>query len=392
MRIRNRIISVLFAFFLAVAGVVPLYAIDAYVTVIYRRIDVAFVNRSDSELNVVLSENNRDRSYYLMENYTMKKIRRLIIDSDYEFAMKADLVVIDNNLDNIEAVELYSMIAASLEKQQEQERAVAEQRKLELAKFQAEKDKQKVALEKDYKSVQTPTGDTVYVKSKEEKYTSTWWKLAFGIFDGHLINDVGNSFSSFRYGISADMNYEYTFDKIMVGIDLEGQAVILPFSGNDGTTIGDFSAVPKFALAGLSKKVQLRTGFAGVIRSNGKEPSVSYVDQLIQDQTGIPAKKTGGSNLQDNFFSPLVGIGLGHIDIGSLTISANADWLFGSFAYSDVNFAMKSALNMALPIAESEKFKVSFNLGAKDTLFARDTGLENRLGLIIGIGAENVIK
>lgn len=369
MNIRKRILGILLTGLLTITGLIPLYAIDAYVTVIYRRIDIAFINRSDSELNVILSENNTDRNYYLMENYTMKKIRRLVIDLEYDFAMKADLVVIDNNLDNMEAVELYSTIAAALEKQMEQERIIEEKRQFELARFNAEKEKQKTVLSKEYNSVQTPGGDTVYVKSKEEKYTSTWWKLAFGMFDGYLINDVGNSYSSFRYGISADFNYEYTFDKLLIGADLAGQAIILPFSGNDGTIIGEFEAVPKFAFAGLTKKLQFRTGVAGVLRSSTDE-----------------------TNLSGPFVSPLVGVGLSNLGLGKLSLSANADWLFGHFAYGGLNYAMKSSLNMGLPIAEMEKFKVSFNLGAKDTLLVRDSGLENRLGLIIGIGVENVIK
>ena len=392
MTIRKRFLAVIIAGFLSVAGLIPVFAIDAYVTVVYRRIDIAFVNRSDSELNVVLGENNTDRNYYLMENYTMKKIRRLVIDEDYDFAIKADLVVIDNNLDNADAVELYATIAAALEKQQEQERAVEQQRKYELAKFQAEKERQKVILEKSYNAVQTPSGDTVYVKSKEERFSSKWWKLAFGFFDGNIINDAGNSFSSFRYGISGDFSYEYTMDKIMAGIDVGGQAIILPFSGDDGTILGEFDIVPKVGVGGVKKYFQLRTGFAGIIRTDGEETAVTERDWRISQIMGTQPAEAGGTTLQGNFFSPLVGIGLGHIDIGPLTLNANADWLFGHFASSDVNFAMKSALNMALPIAEMEKFKVTFNFGAKDTLFSRDTGFENRLGLIIGIGAENVIK
>lgn len=349
---------------------IPAAAIDAYVTVVYRKVDIAFINKSDSELDNVLGEVNTDRNYYLVENYTMKKIRRLVIEEDYEFAVKADLVVIDNNLDNMEAVELYATISAALEKQREQERAVMEQKKMELARFEAQKAKQKAVLEKTYNAVQTADGDTVYVKNKEEKYSAIWWKIAFGMFDGAYIVDAGHGFDSFRYGISADFIYEYTFDKILLGVDVTGQGIFLPFYGDDSTMLCDFEIVPKLGLPVFNRKLQLRAGVVGLINiDSGSE-----------------------SKLQGNVFSPLVGIGLSNVNLGRAAFSANADYLFGHFAYSGLNFAMNSGMNLALPIAEMEKFKVTFNIGAKDTLLIRSAGVENRASLVLAIGAENVIK
>lgn len=367
MRINKKITAVIAVFLLCLASFIPIFAIDAYVTVIYRKVDIAFINKSDSELNSVLSESNTDKNYYLVENYTMKKIRRLIIDQDFDFAMKADLIVIDNNLDNVEAVELYSTISAALEKQKEQERLVEEQRQAQLARFNEEKERQKVVLEKKYNVVETPAGDVVYVKNKEEKFSANWWKTTFGIFDGNLIVDAGHGFNSFRYGISADFVYEHTFDKMVFGIDAGGQVIFLPFSGDDSTMLGTFEVIPKL---GLGKYFQVRTGVSGVMRFNSG------------DET----------NLQQTVVSPIVGVGLAHVNLGKITMNMNADYLFGHFAYSGLNFAMNSALNFAIPIAEMEKFKVSFNLGAKDTLFLRSSGVENRTGLILAIGVENVVK
>lgn len=368
-RLRRRTVFIM----LAVIGLlcaIPAAAIDAYVTVVYRKVDIAFINRSDSELDGVLGEVNTDRNYYLIENYTMKKIRRLVIEEEYEFAVKADLVVIDNNLDNMEAVELYATISAALEKQKEQERILFEQKQLEIARFEAEKNRQKVVLEKSYSVAQTPEGDTVYVKSKEEKFSAIWWKIAFGMFDGAYILDAGHGYNSFRYGVSVDFNYEYNLDKVLLGLDITGQGIFLPFTGDDGTILCDFEFIPKMGLPKLNKYLQFRAGVAGII-------SIDSGDE---------------SQLQGNVFSPTVGIGLSRINLGRAAFSASADYLFGHFAYSGLNFAMNSAMNLALPIAEMEKFKVAFNIGAKDTLFVRSSGVENRAGLVLAIGVENVIK
>lgn len=39
-----------------------------------------------------------------------------------------------------------------------------------------------------------------------------------------------------------------------------------------------------------------------------------------------------------------------------------------------------------------DKVQLNFNIGIKDTLFVKDSGIENRAGIILAVGAQNVIK
>ena len=75
---------------------VKLFAVEEYVSKVYKEIDIIFVKQADKELANILRENIDDKYYYLMENYTKKKVRRLIIDNEYEFAMTAIYIIIDN--------------------------------------------------------------------------------------------------------------------------------------------------------------------------------------------------------------------------------------------------------------------------------------------------------
>lgn len=370
---RRNFLTVVLGCLIAVAGMVPAAALDAYVTVIYREVDVAFVDQSENELDGILSKNNEDRNYYLVENYTMKKIRRLVVDEEYKFASQATLVVIDNNLDNMEAVDLYATISAALQKQEEQERILEEKKAAELAKFEAEKAKQRAKVEKDYVSVQTASGESVYLKEKYEKYTSTFWSARFGMFDGTFVTDTDNSYNSFRYGISGDATYEYSFDNLLIGIDVEGDAAIIPFTNDDGTILGNFALVPKIGFNNISKKLSLRAGFASVIRLKSSS-----------------AKNE--STLTETVLSPAFGIGLNHINLGPAVLSMNADYLLGTLAYDGLKAGVNSAINLAIPMTTMEKLRITFNLGAKDTLFIKDSGIENRAGVVLAIGAENVIK
>ena len=53
---------------------------------------------------------------------------------------------------------------------------------------------------------------------------------------------------------------------------------------------------------------------------------------------------------------------------------------------------MGAAMNFAMPFAELEKIKLSLNIGLRDKVLVKDTGIENRASVILAIGAENVIR
>ena len=129
-------LAVLFIFF---SG--QLFALEEYVSEVYKQIDNCFSAKDEDKLNTVLARNVNDKYYYLMENYTQKKIRRLIVNNDYDFAMTATLALIENNLDNEEAVEMYSVISDAYEIQRKHEAELEHQRQLELARIQLEKEK-----------------------------------------------------------------------------------------------------------------------------------------------------------------------------------------------------------------------------------------------------------
>ena len=148
-RRKLKILLALCVLFMSTANV---FAIEEYVTDVYRKIDECFTKKSETELNSILSHYNKDKYYYLIENYTQKKIRRLIVNNEYNFAMEAILAVIENNLDNEEAVEMYSVISDAYEIQRKHELEVEHQKELEQARLQLAKEKQRGNVEKEYVS------------------------------------------------------------------------------------------------------------------------------------------------------------------------------------------------------------------------------------------------
>ncbi len=360
-------ILILFSLFLLTA--MPLYSVDTYVMLVYKQVDVAFINKSEAELNEVLGENHEDNNYYLIENYTMKKIRRLVVEKDYNFAMKANLIVIDNNLDNEEAVELYATIANALEQQKEQERIQKEKDAAVLAKYEAEKQKQKAIAEKDFNVVKTTSGEDVFLKDKVEKYTATFWDFYFGFADVGFVNETAAGYSSIRYGISGDFNYEYTFDNLLIGGEVDASMYMLPFTNNDGTILSNIDLVPKIGFGKLGRYLTFRAGFSAILDIKDKESQ---------------------SSLSDSFYTPVFGVGVNHLSLGASTFSASADYYLGSLAVKDMLFAAGMKAGFTIPVAAMEKVQLNFNIGLKDTIFVKSESIENKLGVVLAIGVQNV--
>lgn len=364
-----------FALGLALFGsmtVAPVHAIEQYVTVIYKQVDVCFIDKNDQELNSVLQGNVSDDNYYLIENYTMKKIRRLVVDEDYEFALQANLIVIDNNLDNLEAVELYSTISSALEKQQELERRQAEKEAAVQAKYEAELNKQRTATVKLYNTSVTGNGKEVYLADKNDKYTALNWAFRFNAANFMLVSLSDKASPSIRYGIGANFNLDYSFDKFSLGLDSEYNYIMMCFdSENDNTFLSNFYADAKFGFGKIGRYLMFRGGIAGI---------------LNMDLSG------GTSVLQQNFFTPTAGLCVNHIALGSAMFSAGVDYYIASLSTSGMKFAMGGDFNFSIPVTKMEKIQVSFNVGAKDVLFVKDDRIENRASGVLAIGVENVTK
>lgn len=356
-----------------------LFALEEYVSEVYKQIDSCFSAKDEAKLNSVLSKNVNDKYYYLMENYTQKKIRRLMVNSDYDFAMTATLVLIENNLDNEEAVEMYSVISDAYEIQRKHEAEVEYQRQLELARIQKEKEKQRGNVEKEYVAASKSSGGSVYVSGKETKLTSTNWKIQGGLVDLTYLLEKQSDISSLHYGVALDFDYKYTMEnKNVLGADVfaGAQFLTIPLSDEEGKTIpviADVEGAVKYAVASLSKNLFIRLGFNAIITGKSEEAPLT-------------------KGVIDNFYSPFVGLSFEQFALGPVLVDIGADWLAGHLFYSDVKVAVGAAINFAIPFAELEKVKLNLNIGLKDKLFHKNEGMENRASVILAIGVENVVR
>ncbi len=354
----------------------PAFAVEEYISDIYKKIDQIFIIQSEDQLNTLLSDNNEDSNYYLIENYTEKKIRRLIVNNEYDFAMTAIIIVIENNLDNEQAVEMYSVIADAYKVQQEHEAELEYQRQLELARIEKEKEKQRVNVEKEYVSAKnTNSGKSVYVTGKETKLTSYRWKVALGLADFVYLHDNSSNINSLHYGPSLSFNYEYTLEsKAIIGAELFAgvQPIGMAEEKSLVPLIGDIDVKLKLSPS-LIPNMFITTGF-GVVLS----------------QKDANQKKT--NLIVGTMYTPIVGIKYERISLGNVKVDLGAEWYAGHLFYDNINFAMGAEANAQIPFADLDKVSLNFNIGLRDKVLVKASGLENRASLILAIGAENVIK
>ncbi len=361
------------------------FAIEEYVSKVYKQIDVIFIEQADKELDKVLRQNVEDKYYYLMENYTKKKVRRLIIDNEYEFAMTAIYIIIDNNIDgdfeDEDAVDLYAAVAEAYEIQQQFEKEREQKALAEAQKKAAEKERLLAVAEKDYNVVTTAEGKTVYLSSKDERTEKYRWNLNLGMIDFGLVTAAGLEKPSMAEGIALDFTYEYAIPKsVAIGGDLFFDFKFMQF--NNGPMEFNFEIAPKVAFP-FAPKLFFRIGFSdlGVLKNSdenvlNKNPSLAKIQNA----------------LYGSVISPFVGVQLSNATIGSASLNLDLNYLLGGIIAGDYQ-ALSLKAGVSVPFAELERVKLVFNFGARDTLLIKSTdGIENHASIILGFGVENVIR
>ena len=377
--LNNRRIKTFFSVMIFLFASVSLFAVDEYISKIYKQLDKIFQEKSENALNNVLSDNNQDKNYYLIENYTEKKIRRLIVNNDYDFAMTAIIIVIENNLDNEQAVEMYSIISEAYEVQKAYEVEQEQKRQLELARIEMEKEKQRVNVDKKYVSTsKTDTGKSVYISGKETKLSSYSWKAMLGFLDLAWLMESTSGLNNLAYGVSLSGRYEYTFpNDVIFGGEIFADGHFLSFTQEKDNIIpvfGEVEGLLKFSTAEISKNLFFRLGFGGIY-------------------TGKDSKAVNTVSIADTLLTPIVGVNFQKIKLPFANLDIGADWYAGHlFAQSNLNFAMGVNMNLEFAFASMDEVALNLNIGLRDKIFVKQGGFENRASLIFAVGVENVVK
>ena len=355
--------------FLCATGV---FAQSYDIVVAYNKIDAAFSHQSTSELSSVLQAYKDNRDYDLCEAYALKKTRQFIIQEKLDFARAAALTVIDNNIDNFDAIDLYSYIDQVLLTKESERKALENRKQLEAEQKAAvaERTKQRIQTGDTYQTVVTSSGKSVYINDKQVSYSKVKWTLKLGIADLLFQKITEPDYASLKYGLAAGADVLSATDEWILGADLFADVLMLSMSGEDEMLVsGRF--VPHIAYSPFNKHLFLRMGVAlYALSSDNRDASGST----------------------DTFITHVVGIGLHNLFAGETNFSLHYDYCLGHFAYDNITSAMEAGATVLLPLNVNERTKIGVELGISNLLFVTSDGIDNRTKVTFAIGVGNVNK
>ena len=105
---------------------------DSELLEIQSELDSAVEMRSSESVAQILKNNESQENYHQVENLVLEKARNLVLTEDFELAKNISLCVIEMNIENFEAIDLYSFIEKTIANERAYKRSQILKRNREL--------------------------------------------------------------------------------------------------------------------------------------------------------------------------------------------------------------------------------------------------------------------
>lgn len=336
------------------------------VAAINSRIDDAIVAKDWTTLRNVLEENKDSSSYVEIEKNMISKAKQLIKAKKLEEAQSLTLVIVDCNLDNMEAAKLYDQITKSIEKNNTEAQKQEEKEQLKGQKEAEQKTKILGNASKNYTIMQNEkTGENLYLDQSQNLYYRPFiWDVRLALFDLGLLS--GGEHPQLKYGIGFGSNVYYYGEHFRFGGEVAGDAFLLSMC-DDKTLNAYVKGVVSVGYAQKTMGIQLRGGY------------YYNVDDL-------GAKEEN----PEKFTSAVIGIGLRDIPFGKrVMVDAYADYFPGHLLLDNIKLAGEAGINLYISLVKFDDFSVLLNAGAKTGITWKNAGFFNQSRFTIAIGVGN---
>lgn len=332
------------------------YAQQAMTVDSLRAVDVAFSEHSSEKLGQVLSANRLARDYGELEAYTLKKIRQFVVLNELDFAKAASMIMIDNNMDNEDALAVYSSTTRAIERRTQMlaDQKAQEERLAAILEADHAKLAETKVPDKNYTPVMNVTSGETYYYSKEAEtnLSPINWEVALGFAD--LILSTGRKDPALKYGLSMSGEFYYSTEAVTLGGEVIADMSLLSFFGPKELS-ASIKAVPAISFSGLSENLFFRVGFL-------------FDSEFMSPTIGISYKKFGGKQL---------GFGI------------YADYYIGHLAQEDMNVAFAAGGNIFVPLVQGDIVNMGLNLGVSDSVFMYADGIDNNFKCIFSLRVGN---
>ncbi len=327
-------------------------------------LDTAFIRQSRAELTRILEQTQSTPTYRDVETYAIKKIREALIFNRLEFAEFASLSLININLNNFEALDLYTRIGTALAARQEQERQEETVRLAELKEEQKQIEPVSVAVEQDFEQRVSADGQNVYFDLSElSRFSPFNWGVNAKLVSLSLLSNPAQM--GMKYGVGLAGEFFYNASSISIGSELDLSAYIITLLG-DENLVSDFTIVPAIAFLDLSEHLYFRVGFKGIFDN-----------------------ASGENSYNASFLTPLFGLEWKKIEIGSTQTRVAFDYLIGHIALENVQTAFDLGLRTIVPITDLGSFTFNALFDFSNTLILINNDIQNNAKFTIGLGVGN---
>lgn len=325
----------------------------------YELVDSAFREKDADSVFKLLSANRLKPDYSVYEEYVLQKTKSLLLSNQLDLIQSMCMAIIDNNLDNTDAVNLYMTVEKSVAKRNARQKALEDQRKAEAEYVAQASTKEKESIRKDYNVVESSaSGQTLFVAPVTSKYYSNFtWSVALNIAE--IGFRYAKDFLSLNYGVGISGDFYYRAPKFSLGADFFVDTSVLNFTSAD-MAMSELSLIPGIAFTTLSEDFFFRTGFSQMTLSNGH-----------------------------SFLTPTIGFALKNMNMDNTRLSVFADYYLGHLFDANMKTAFGAGAQATFLFGNIGNVNLAFFLNLRESLFVLNDGIDNRTRLTIGLGVEN---
>ena len=320
-----------------------------------RQVDVAFFQHSPEMLGNVLAQNRKAFNYSDLESYSLKKIRQLVVLNELDFAKTASQIMIDNNIDNGDALALYSSTTKAIERRDYQISLQKQQEEILALKKQSAQEAvyEKPKSASTYKPIMNmDTGETYFYSLGRNAYSPVTWDVNIAITDLYFADMKPTH--SLKYGLGIGGEVFYYGEKVTFGTELFADFFLLTFSGEKGL-LSSAKLVASLAFEKAVSNLFFRTGFM-------------FDSGFISPVVGLSYKKTTENRFAFDLFT---------------------DYNLGHFAYEDINASFCAGGSMLFPLAKSNTIMMGLKVGLSDNVYIKEDSIDNHVKGILSIRIGN---
>lgn len=332
---------------------------------VYKQTDAALLVQKAPELGKILSAHSNKSWMPRLEEYVLKRARQLVINNELEQARDVSLILIDFNLDNTAAVEMYQSVQSAITRRDAESKKVAEEDTLTEYKKSVAETKIKQDLAKTYKTVtNTATGKKVYLDQDfNNNYRTITWDVLLGLANANHV--LEGSTQTVKFGVSADASLFYNGENFSTGIEAGAGVMVLTFLGTNSMSWNG-STVASFSANRVNRYFALRAGFLGL--------GANYAKVEMNPEP---------------FLTPVAGLGFRNIKFGKTgRLQTAIDYYPGHFFADTIDIALGFQLVSTAVLAEMGDFNIYFRIGMKDTFMVKESKVVNdaKIFLALGVG------